>query len=430
MAWRDQLRDASFRGVPFFVEVATRPLGRRVELHEYPDRDKGWAEDSGRKTPVFSLRAYVIGPDYMADRDRLEEALNKPGAGTLVHPYKGTLSVVLMGGHAEESTREGGMCAYDLEFAEAGSNITPESSVQTQQVAIVAAEAVKLQGPTSFAGKFSTAGLPQFVSQSATGRIQNALSAVKAVTARVAAARQSLFSLSAKIASITSSITSLIQAPGQLAAGVLDVIASVRDLASTPERALGALETLMGFGGRPDPGAGVSPGLAPGAVDPVPGLAIALPAIPGATAERDQERANQAAVVRLVQRAAAAEAVLVVGDLTFASYEDAVAVRDRLAAELAILVTDAGDEGDDDAWEALQALRQALVRDINARGASLATLFTWTPPVTLPAQVIAYRIYGDALRDQEIVDRNRVAHPGFVPGGVALELLTPEAAGG
>lgn len=68
-----------------------------------------------------------------------------------------------------------------------------------------------------------------------------------------------------------------------------------------------------------------------------------------------------------------------------------------------------------------------MVRDITARGATLARLFSYTPKATEPALVIANRIYGTVdieARTAEIVSRNKVRHPGFVPGGIALELLT------
>ncbi|EKC3892200.1 DNA circularization N-terminal domain-containing protein, partial [Escherichia coli] len=36
--WRDNLYDASFRGVPFSVESDEGSFGRRVQVHEYPNR--------------------------------------------------------------------------------------------------------------------------------------------------------------------------------------------------------------------------------------------------------------------------------------------------------------------------------------------------------------------------------------------------------
>lgn len=48
MTWKYRLQDASFRGVPFKVEEESAGTGRRVETHEYPNRDKPYTEDLGK----------------------------------------------------------------------------------------------------------------------------------------------------------------------------------------------------------------------------------------------------------------------------------------------------------------------------------------------------------------------------------------------
>jgi prophage DNA circulation protein len=73
--------------------------------------------------------------------------------------------------------------------------------------------------------------------------------------------------------------------------------------------------------------------------------------------------------------------------------------------------------------QALADLRAAVVRDINERAAELARVVSFVPAATVPALVVAYRLYGAADLDAQIVSRNRIAHPGFVTGGVALEVL-------
>jgi prophage DNA circulation protein len=47
-----------------------------------------------------------------------------------------------------------------------------------------------------------------------------------------------------------------------------------------------------------------------------------------------------------------------------------------------------------------------------------AGLRTYAPAETMSALVLAHALYGDALRSGEIVARNRVQHPGFVPATV------------
>jgi len=120
----------------------------------------------------------------------------------------------------------------------------------------------------------------------------------------------------------------------------------------------------------------------------------------------------------------AAEAVAATTEIVFESYDDAVAVRDDLAERIDAAAFDMADVGDDAGYEALTTLRLALVRDVTQRGGSLDRLYSYTPPSSEPALVTAQRLYGDADRAQEIVDRNRVRHPGFVPAGAVLEVLT------
>ena len=56
MSWREKLRPASFRGVPFKVVDDKTPVGRRVVVHEYPRRDSSYPEDNGKKTRMLSRR--------------------------------------------------------------------------------------------------------------------------------------------------------------------------------------------------------------------------------------------------------------------------------------------------------------------------------------------------------------------------------------
>jgi prophage DNA circulation protein len=104
----------------------------------------------------------------------------------------------------------------------------------------------------------------------------------------------------------------------------------------------------------------------------------------------------------------------------FASHQEAAAVREALAVALEA----EAETADDAVYQALMDLRAAVVADITARGANLARIVTLRQPGTLPALVVAHRLYGDAARAEEIVARNALRHPGFVPGGRDLQVLT------
>ena len=119
--WRDRLRPASFRGAGFNVEVSARAGGRRVALHEFPKRDEPYAEDMGRRARRHQVTAYLIGPDYLDDRDVLLEALEREGAGLLVHPTLGEFDVLCEGFGANERRERGGFVEVEMTFVEAGS---------------------------------------------------------------------------------------------------------------------------------------------------------------------------------------------------------------------------------------------------------------------------------------------------------------------
>lgn len=98
--WFDQLQQASFRGVPFGVLGSDGKFGRRVALHQYPNRDKPYVEDMGRSTRKISLTGFLIenslvygGGGVLSQRDAMVAAAETAGKGTLVHPTLGQLQV-------------------------------------------------------------------------------------------------------------------------------------------------------------------------------------------------------------------------------------------------------------------------------------------------------------------------------------------------
>ena len=156
MSWKDNLRPASFRGVPFKVQDHSAEIaGREIQLHEYPGRDVPYPEDMRRKSKSFTVEAYVLGADYMSARDRLIVACDGKGPGTLIHPYLGSLSVVCTGCLLRERADEGGVGRFQLTFAEGGTNQFPTSSADQSFAINQAADAAHLATREGFANEFS-----------------------------------------------------------------------------------------------------------------------------------------------------------------------------------------------------------------------------------------------------------------------------------
>jgi len=406
MSWRDELRPASWRGVQFHVEQADDTIGRKSALHKYARRDKAWLEDLGRDAALYEVNAIVIGSDYMAARDKLKEALQQPGLGDLVHPYWGTLKLCVLGEvHISQSTRYGGMASFSITFVESEENQYPDQNNDTRFS--VAKQATAAEGVigASFAAAFDVLHSADFVAVEAGEVLRMAISAINAAASSIISAGHELTGFVGLIEELEGSVERLARAPETLAQKLIGSIGGLLFLNDTDDtiskayRApLRATMSLTAFGG-----------------DLMP--------VSASTPLRQVQAKNQASLTTLVRQAAIIAAARAAADIDFTSYDDAAATRDDLAGLFDSEIVAAGDAGDDDAFRALALVRAAMIDDITARGAELSRIGTYTPPETMPAFLIAHILYGDASRADEIVSRNNISHPGFVPGGIALEVL-------
>jgi hypothetical protein len=449
MTFFDRLRPASFRGVPFRVSDHAVEGGRRIASTEYPLRDTPYHEDLGLRMRGFTVEAYVIGARWIEERDALMRACEQEGPGELVHPFLGARNVVCPSYRLRESTAELGVARLALFFADAGENRFPAAALDTQADVQAKADRAGQALRQSFARRWDVAG-QDFLEQD--GKAQ-----LDALARRMGALRLG-----------NGSAQALLQAAGQqglaadlrdgdgLAAGVLRLMTVGGGLVSNGKSVaasspLAAVFSLLGLGNlgaaigqaRAYVGTGSTstalPVAAAGAalVSGAPDLVAArglltqtdgfpeeFPAVPETTPTRQRQARNRAAFDDLVRGGAAVETARVGAGLDFPTWDDAIAWRDDVTARLGDRMMSA----DDDVFPRLADLRAAVARDVNTRAVDLPRLRTLRPPVTMPALALAHSLYEDPAREAEIVTRNRIRHPGFVPGGAELRVLAEERA--
>lgn len=442
------LLPASFRGIPFHVNGAGAEVGRRVQVHEYPQRDQPWSEDLGRATRGFTVDAFVIGERYIEDAQALMAAAEEEGAGTLVHPWLGTMEVQLKDLLRIRFDAEAGHALVGFSFVEPGELKFPLAEESTQLQSQLAADGMCFAAIESFASGFSIAGLPSFVGILAGLNISGALSFAGTLGSNfsalsswagglVAIAKGGIAGVLGGIglggvggigALIGRTIGSLLSLPRDLAAGLMDLfdISGIVGVLASTRR--GSSISISASTGRSNTTPTYAAVTAAGRVaDPLSAIALGIVAIAGnggaggplnapvpvvgATAARQQQIQNTAAVNALVRRAMLAQAVGISSHIDATVQVDAFAVRNALCAAL-----DAESlVADDIVYEALQVARKAVFVDITARATNGARLVDLTPAEVVPALVLAYDRYEDAARGDEIADRNGLIHPGFVP---------------
>lgn len=119
MSWSDSMLDASFRGVKFDVINTRDSWSRDIAQHEYPYIDGADIQDMGRKARNIRLSALFWGDDYDSRLQSFIAALDKPGAGELIHPIYGSMpnmqAIECQIGHDAENVD---YCTVELVFLE------------------------------------------------------------------------------------------------------------------------------------------------------------------------------------------------------------------------------------------------------------------------------------------------------------------------
>lgn len=384
MSWREQIRTpATFRGVPFHLAAAERSGGRRTVTHEYPLRDEPFLEDMGRRARAFPVEGYVVGEGYLTERDALIEALEAAGPGEFVHPYHGPLQVVCTDFRVRESTDEGGMARFSIEFTQSAPRASsPTAVVNPADLAKVSAEVTRRAAADEFLSRYRT-----------TSYMDSAAAMLRAATLR--------------INSVRSRLDRPVQEAAMMRRRVDELLASSAALARAPGSIVGQLGGMFGWLSS-SPEALAAYGFSPG------------PRPPSTTSSRRAELENYLALQALIQRLAVIRAAEVAPAEPFGSQDDAIRTRaaivDRLDEQM--------EEADPSTFTALVQLRADVVKAVPPPNARLPQLAEHTPPRTVPSLVLAHRLYGDVSLERDLVDRNRVSHPGFIIGGRSLEVRT------
>ncbi|CAL8476399.1 DNA circularization protein [Caballeronia sp. S22] len=404
MAWKDKLQPATFRGVPFEVESDDGSFGRRTQVHEYPQRDKPYAEDLGRATREINVTAFLIGADYLDARDKLLEALETAGPGTLVHPWYGELKVSLKDpARMSHSIANGGMCTVQLSFVEAGELAFPSAGNSLGAKSLEAADRLQDAGSFDYVEKFDVNGKPSAVFDDAVKTFNDGLDLID---------------------NATSNIKSILDHPMQflkdnartLIPDALTMADTVFNLFKRGESVVDTVTSMFGGGGASARNGDVVSALTSLSRTFSDRAATADAVVKSAetttvSPSRVQAATNAVALNHLFSQSMLVQAVGMTTTMDMPIYDDAVKIRNDVTAAL----DNESLSVSDPVYVVLQDTRAAVHADVTGRLSQSARLKTITPRAIMPALVTAYDQFEDVAREGEIVDLNKIRRPGFVP---------------
>lgn len=432
MAWLDQLRPASFRGVPFQVDTIDVSAGDSVVLREYPFQDLPTVFRMGEAAEEIKLSAYVIGDDYTEQRDALRLVLS--GQGELIHPTAGTIRCFVAGKYSikEAPAAEGGMARFDLVFVRAEPRRYPVGATNGQADARAKAAAAKLAARDAFASQWKLAGQPGWVVDRAVARVAGS---IEQQWAKLADASKSLGEFNSNLIGahqqLVTGLNDLLATPRQLGDNIATLFELPGELQTATARDLqAAFAWMFNVSARiaaTDFETILMPPVGTGLVMYGTGNAAAL-AVDSAT--RAQLAGINAASDRLFEGLATAAWVEATTRVDLANYDDAMALRNAISAQCTRLLTLASaDTAQDDlptlSWhDAMLSLYTAALADLQARSRDLVRLTTYTPQGWEPVWLISYKLFGTADYADEILAMNEhIRHPLLVPPGKALRIV-------
>lgn len=379
MSWRDRQVTASFRGFKILTDSHDSKGGRRLAVKEMPGAEQPQVSDLGGKADEFHLNAYFVGADYDLFRDKFLLLLNKPGAGILMHPWRGALWVRAHNWSVHESNDKGGFCTVAVDFVPGGTFQIPLIDRTDQARAAIVKHASEADK------QFIPPTLPDTAMQSFIKQVNGRMSDMRNMIAMAGLPLTMLSQARNAIDGIKTDAAMLLALPAQYAA------------------ALGSLANLLGAGD-----AALSDSDVPRVVASYAAMARAPVVLPGGSEASP-------ALFRALQMENELRGQLLLGSAAALALADYRSADDRDAALASVLA--ALDQllptMSDGVFQAAMDMRATLIEALLAQ--ELAPAQVRDIVSALPATVLAHRLEID---EEVFILRNRVRHPLFVRGRV------------
>ena len=406
-----RLRKASFKGVSFEVTGGSVTIGRRTQVHEYPQRDTPYTEDLGKATRTYTVNGFVIGDDFIGHSKRLIETFESGGAGILVHPWLGRVKVVATSQPQITWSLEKRYASFSVTFTEAGELTNPfikDIGSELRKLADgLVSDALDALGITMD----DIGNAQDFVDSIMDGSFANVLGCLEGCQLFA------VFGLADSVANLASdlaaSVTESHEAAGSAVINAIGLDSAVDAVHDWKQAGHDIAELLGNSAMTADS-------------EKVYAAELASESGEGASVQAstsEQAGAALEGMTRAVLLSDLAGSVSYMGTSSDSgqemSFEELSELRDdtldAIENEMIIQGTDRGD-----LYQTLSDLYDATWQRFEQDLLKENSVITAVPSEPEPALVLAYDQWGDASRDDEIITRNRVPNPLFTGGVVRM----------
>lgn len=245
----DDLQIASYKGVPFLVNVVEFNGGKKTVIHNFPNSNIQNVEELGIIPRTYRVPAIINEPNYRFKRDRLMAALESEGSGVLIHPTFGRIeNITALSFTGIEDLKKAGDLEIIINFAPSDSTGLPVETANTLSIIE--------QGETSvFDSIVSDIGNLFNVTNSFVGNFRSAQDKLNQFVLAVTGNTSALTSITGKINSFNQlvsnfqfSINRNINQPILLAKGIGDIFTAIPGLYADAQSQFSIQSLFFNFG--------------------------------------------------------------------------------------------------------------------------------------------------------------------------------------
>ncbi|SHO65812.1 Mu-like prophage DNA circulation protein [Pseudoxanthobacter soli DSM 19599] len=417
-----QLWPSVFNGVPFWCDSEGMETGRRLAIYEFPGRDVGFVEDLGARQPRFRVTGYLSGLGAEGASTGLISLFAGVGPAILLLPAAGPVSVYCERAVRNRSLDRIGWAAFELDFVLGGAAFALASVLSLGQLVFDAAGGI-ISGIASLAGRFvAPGGWVDPVAAAAAGGLQDTVATLEAIRTEAAIDETASAALRDTLAGLYGAMPGAVGGAAAIAAVPVDAVvaATLAPTDTIPALAVAAAEALAPFAGMLAAARALGDAMAPadaaaafaaaldGVSDPAAADVLAAPSV-AAIAAND---ALVAGLSRLTYLAPYAEAL---ARMSYPDRRAGVTARADFAERCEPALASATGAAGMEVFATVSALRGSVAAYLSRTITDLAPVVTVSAPRSMPAIWWAWRLYGDPERAGELVERNSVRHPAFMP---------------
>ena len=379
--------------IKYYPRTLEKPkVGRKVVVHDFIYSDDRYVEDMGKSAPIYNIKMEIqetSGFSYKRINKLFTKAVETAGACTLSHPTEGKKNVVIVeASQTQDIITQNGIANWSVSFFEASLNVFPTTTSGNKNLlnrisdSIEAASEALFDGIDSFSETAEVFFEAKDTLEDATDLINDTVGAINGIADEVS-------SFVAEIQSFQSSITGLLQTPATLGARFTQLFGSLSQVTDNFSDMTNISFNIFGKGKNRNKFFSTS-------------------------LDGNSLKSNNQVIYNVVDAQCLTIACLSSTNIDYTSQEQ---VETMLLRINEAFISIDSNSFDDNLYYNLQDMIIATKKYLDGLRISLPYNIQ-IETSSIPAMVLAYKLYGDGRRAQEIIDNNFIEDAAFVSGKI------------